>query len=230
MSVLRFAGSLPRIIEEASMPVARPNPRPSLARPLLLAALAIGALALPAGMLGPAQAQATAKQCADRWNDMKAKDQTGDQTYRQFSTSCMAGSGATPTTSAETPKSTPTKPATSSLPPGSIKQCADRWNELKAKGQTGDQTYRDFSQKCLAGAVAGKPMEKPASSTETPAKAKTSVPSAGSKPIAKPAASEDDNETDREAVARCNGEWKDYKAARNLTGSKAWHSFMARCL
>jgi len=212
------------------MPVARQILPRSL---LLLAALMAGVLALPSG----AHAQATAKQCADRWNDMKAKDQTGSQTYREFSTSCMAGIGATPTTSAEKPKTTTTttseKPATqSALPPGSIKQCADRWNDLKANNQTGDQTYREFSQKCLAGAVATqKPAEKPATTTEAPAKPKTSVPSAGTKPSAKQAAAtEDDDETDREAVTRCNGEWKDYKAAKNLTGAKAWHTFMARCL
>ncbi len=216
------------------MPVARHSfARPALSRSLLLlAALAVGTLALPGG----ASAQATAKQCADRWNDMKAKDQTGNQTYREFSTGCMAGTGATPTTSAEKPKATTTaaeKPATqSALPPGSIKQCADRWNELKAKDQTGDQTYREFSQKCLAGAVAAKPAaaEKP-SAAEAPAKPKTSVPSAGAKPSAKTAAAtEDDDETDREAVTRCNGEWKDQKAAKNLSGAKAWHTFMARCL
>ena len=195
---------------------------------LLLAALAVGALALPGG----ASAQSTAKQCADRWNDMKAKDQTGNQTYREFSTGCMAGTGATPTTSAEQPKAAAEKPATqSALPPGSIKQCADRWNDLKAKDQTGNQTYREFSQKCLAGAVAAdKATEKPAAAAEAPAKPKTSVPTAGTKPSAKTVAAEEEDETDREAVTRCNGEWKDYKALRNLSGSKAWHTFMARCL
>ncbi len=65
---------------------------------------------------------------------------------------------------------------------------------------------------------------------EAPAKPKTSVPSAGTKPSAKTVAAEEEDETDREAVTRCNAEWKDYKASKNLSGSKAWHTFMARCL
>lgn len=213
------------------MSVARPAfTRSAIARSaLLFAALALGALALPVG----AQAQATAKQCADRWNDMKAKDQTGNQTYRDFSTSCMAGTGATPTTSAEKPKATTAeKPAaTSALPPGSIKQCADRWNDLKAKDQTGNLTYREFSSSCLAGAVAaGKSSEKPTAAVETPAKPKTSVPSAGAKPNAKTAAAEEEDETDKATLTRCNAEWKEQKVAKNLSGAKAWHTFMARCL
>ena len=208
------------------MPVARPI--------LLFAALALGALALPAGMLGPAQAQATAKQCADRWNDMKAKDQTGDLTYRQFSQSCMAGTGATPTTSAGKPAAPAApKPSTAqALPPGSIKQCADRWNEMKAKDQTGNLTYREFSQNCLAGAVAGKPAGKPAAAETTQAKPKTSVPSVGTKPKATTAAAEreEEDETDKATLTRCNAEWKQEKERRNLSGAKAWHVFMARCL
>lgn len=213
------------------MPVARPV---LLFATLALGALTFGTLALPGG----AQAQTTAKQCADRWNDMKAKDQTGDLTYRQFSQSCMAGTGATPTTSAEKPKTTTPTPAAAkptaaqALPPGSIKQCADRWNAMKAKDQTGNLTYREFSQSCLAGAVAGKPAEKPAAAETTEAKPKTSVPSIGTKPKATTAAAarEEEDETDKAALTRCNAEWKQEKERRNLSGAKAWHVFMARCL
>ncbi len=144
------------------MPVARPA--------LLFVALVLGILALPGG----AHAQATAKQCADRWNDMKAKDQTGDLTYRQFSQACLAGTAAV-----------------------------------------------------------AKPAEKPATTAETPAKPKTSVPSVGTKPKTTAAAAterEEEDETDKAALTRCNAEWQEQKVAKNLSGAKAWHTFMARCL
>lgn len=115
--------------------------------------------------------------------------------------------------------------------PSRMKECADEWNALKAKNQTGNRTYSQFAKDCMAQEDAA-----PATSTTAPAP-RTSVPSAGTKPSAtptSPAAARADTEADsadnRRALARCNAQWKDYKAKNNLTGAKAWHVFMARCL
>jgi hypothetical protein len=169
-----------------------------------------------------AQNSGTIKQCADRWNEMKAQGTTGDLTYREFSQKCLAetAAGSKPASSSQTQK-----PAASTPPAqggASAQECAARWNDMKAKDQTGDLTYRQFSQSCMAGTEA--PAPKPAAAS------RTSVPSVGSR--SKPAAveQEEDDETDKEALTRCNAEWKSYKARNNPTGAKAWHVFMAKCL
>ncbi|WP_428029929.1 hypothetical protein [Ancylobacter sp.] len=196
-------------------------------------------------LAGPALAQSSAtpspaKICADRWNEMKTKNQTGDQNFRDFSTRCLAEAGVA---SDEKPASVeaPAAPRRSTAPTGasataaqpSMKQCADLWNEMKAKNQTGKQTYRDFAQECLAGTgvLDDTPPPKPAEPKEPPAKPRTSVPSVP-RPAPDPAPdlSRTPDANDREALNRCNGEWQAYKTRHNLTGAKAWHVFMARCL
>ncbi|MBB3771168.1 hypothetical protein FHS55_001767 [Angulomicrobium tetraedrale] len=222
-------------------PSARRRPAPRLA----LAALILASLPL----LAPgaqAQAPSPAKLCADRWNEMKAKGQTGDQTYRDFAQTCMAqvnqgdakpdagGSAPPPGASSAHPPSTggqrpPTGPAAAAAQP-SMKQCADLWNEMKTKNQTGRLTYREFAQQCLAGS--------PGAEQQPPEAARTrsSVPSVGTRPAATPAPApppalqQPPGENDRAALERCNGEWQAYKARYNLSGAKAWHVFMARCL
>jgi hypothetical protein len=185
-----------------------------------------------------AQPPSPAKICADRWNEVKTKGQTGNLTYRDFAQSCLSEAakseaGEKPSQTPPTAPRTPTGAAAAAARP-SIKQCADLWNEMKAKNQTGTQTYRDFAQQCLAGSTAQpaeaatpKPEEKPAAP-----KPRTSVPSIAPTPAPDPAPelARKPDESDREAVNRCNGEWQDYKARHNLTGAKAWHVFMARCL
>jgi hypothetical protein len=179
-----------------------------------------------------AQTSGTIKQCADRWNEMKAKDATGDLTYREFSQKCLAeaAAGSKPASSSQ---SAP-KPSAATQPTqggASAQECAARWNDMKAKDQTGDLTYRQFSQSCMAGSAAA---PKPSTTTSTKPAAtttsRTSVPSAGSRSSPPVTAQEEDDETDKEALDRCNGEWKTYKAKNNLTGAKAWHVFMAKCL
>lgn len=220
--------------------------RPEALLPALLAAAMIAAAA-PVFAQSGTDAPSPAKVCADRWNEMKAKNQTGDLTYRDFAQKCLADSAkaakdadpakAQAAKAAETPPpkrgTAPTGPSAAAAQP-SMKQCADLWNELKAKNETGNQTYRDFAKQCLAGTTAlprdddDQPDEKAA----TPAKPRTSVPSVAARPTPDPAPalSKAPDENDREAVNRCNAEWGDYKARHNLTGAKAWHVFMARCL
>ncbi|MBS9476586.1 hypothetical protein [Ancylobacter radicis] len=193
-----------------------------------LAALLVGAAFLHGAPL-PARAQATnpAKVCADRWNAMKAANQTGDTTYSAFYRSCMAGAAqaASPPGTPTASSPTPTGPAATAARP-SIKQCADLWNEMKAKRETGDLTYRDFAQQCLAGSAApARPGAAPPPSAKP-----ASPPAATPAPAPPPALQKQPDESDREAVNRCNGEWQAYKTRHNLSGAKAWHVFMARCL
>ncbi|TCK27971.1 hypothetical protein EV667_1966 [Ancylobacter aquaticus] len=210
----------------------------------LLGAL-IGAGTLPgaASAQSPA-APSPAKICADRWSEMKANNQTGEQSFRDFSVQCLKEPGVAevkPAAGGEpapAPRrnTTPTGASAAAAQP-SIKQCADLWNEMKAKNQTGTRTYRDFAQECLAGTgvlddkPATKPAEAPVEPKEAPQKPKTSVPSVP-RPAAAPAPalSRTPDASDREALNRCNGEWQAYKTRHNLTGAKAWHVFMARCL
>lgn len=207
-------------------------PRRNAAFSALAAALIALATAAPAN----AQSSAVMKQCSERWNDMKAKDQTGDLTYRQFFQQCTANAAAAAPSSAPAPKPATSTAAASATPAtggASAKDCAARWNDMKAKDQTGDLTYRDFAQSCMAGTT---PTPKSATTGS-----RTSVPSAGAKPLTKDKPSttqsaaaareqDDDSETDKAALTRCNAQWKDYKAKNNLTGAKAWHVFMAKCL
>ncbi|MDQ0301078.1 hypothetical protein [Ancylobacter polymorphus] len=223
----------------------------------------LGALVLTASLAGAARAQAPetpspAKICADRWNALKEAGQTGAQSFRDFSAQCLKdAAGPAPAAPEVKPAGEPSPapaPRRNTTPTGasaaaaqpSIKQCADLWNEMKAKNQTGKQTYRDFAQECLAGTgvLDGKPAEPPPAPKEAApgappapqtAPPKTSVPSvprpaATPAPDPAPALTRPPQESDREAVNRCNGEWQAYKARHNLTGAKAWHVFMARCL
>jgi hypothetical protein len=125
-----------------------------------------------------------------------------------------------------------------------IRQCADLWSELKAKNQTGDLTYRDFAQQCLAGTGPAEPAKDAAKAEakNAPTASKPDGASSATKPAAPPATvttlappppeglQKPTDEADRAAVNRCNGEWQAYKARHNLSGAKAWHVFMARCL
>lgn len=175
---------------------------------------------------------------------MKTKNQTGDLTYREFAQKCLAGADAKPAgagvpaapspavPSNEAPArrtTTPTGPSATAAQP-SIKQCADQWNEMKAKNQTGKQTYREFAQQCLAGTGFSSEDKVPAAEKppgkDAAQKPRTSVPSIPPRP----APASGNEESDRDALNRCNTEWQDYKARHNLTGAKAWHVFMARCL
>ncbi|MCK0197620.1 hypothetical protein MWN34_11925 [Ancylobacter sp. 6x-1] len=123
---------------------------------------------------------------------------------------------------------TPAKAAT-------IQECATRWNDMKAKNQTGDMVYRDFSKQCLSEGKASTstststtaPAAKPADAAPTPAKPATADSDAPKKTTRMPRA---EVAADRQATKACNEQWKAYKAANDLKGAKAWHVFMAKCL
>jgi len=86
-----------------------------------------------------------------------------------------------------------------------------------------------------AGADAGGNADRVEGGRHSQGAPKTSVPSvprpaAAPSPDPAPTLSRPPDASDREALNRCNAEWQAYKARHNLTGAKAWHVFMARCL
>lgn len=101
-----------------------------------LAVFAAGAAPIAAGAAGPTMQQEKMKACGAKWTELKAKNQTGNQTYKDYSTKCM-GSAA----------DKPAKPASQQ---DKMKACGSEWSAMKAKGTTGKQTYADFSKTCLA--------------------------------------------------------------------------------
>jgi len=108
-----------------------------------------------------------------------------------------------------------------------MKQCADQWNAMKAKNQTGNLTYQQFSKQCMSSGddAAATTPAKPSTSTAKPSS--TTAP----KPTQASAKNDDeDTGTAKEDLAKCNDGWKDYKAKNNVSGAKAWHVFMAKCL
>lgn len=119
--------------------------------------IAVGLLAAVAGVTAfssaaPAQ-QSRMKECADEWSKLKAANQTGGKTYRQFSKDCMSkGAAATPSTPAAEPKPAPTattttapaaKPSTTAAKPSDGRQamiareraCGAEWKADKAAGK-----------------------------------------------------------------------------------------------
>ena len=60
----------------------------------------------------PAQAAGTMKECAAQWKTMKDAKQTGSQTYREFSKTCMSkDAAATPTAAPAPAAAAPAAPA-----------------------------------------------------------------------------------------------------------------------
>ena len=107
-----------------------------------------------------------------------------------------------------------------------MKQCADQWNEMKAKNQTNGLTYRDFSKQCMSGSADAPAAAPAANSNAKPTATTTAAP----KPTAASAREEEESGTSKDDLTKCNAGWKDYKAKNNVSGAKAWHVFMARCL
>ena len=122
----------------------------------LAASLALAAAGAAAVHAAPAQSKMQA--CAAQWNQLKAANKTGGQTYKTFSSACMKGNAAAPAVKPAPAKVTPAKVAATkvaatkvaaSKPQDRMKQCAAQWNQLKAANKTGGQTYKQFSASCL---------------------------------------------------------------------------------
>ena len=107
----------------------------------LAASLALAAGGAAAVHAAPAQTKMQA--CAAQWNQLKAANKTGGQTYKTFSSACMKGNATTPAAKPAAAK------VTASKPQDRMKQCAAQWNQLKAANKTGGQTYKQFSASCL---------------------------------------------------------------------------------
>ncbi|HEY1708705.1 MAG TPA: hypothetical protein VGG10_10615 [Rhizomicrobium sp.] len=92
-----------------------------------------------AGLLAATAAQAdTMAHCAAAWKAMTPADQA-KTTYKAYSGMCLkTGYVVPPAPAASTSNSR-------------MKTCAAQWNDMKAKKTTGNQTYQQFSAKCLKG-------------------------------------------------------------------------------
>lgn len=105
--------------------------------------IAIIAAAAAVALSGPALAKGNPqmKACAAKWDAMKKAGQTGGQTYKQFSTTCLSSGtqSAPPTAPApESPSAPPAKPsaaATASAagaPAGATAKCKDGTYSMSA--------------------------------------------------------------------------------------------------
>jgi hypothetical protein len=103
-----------------------------IASAILAAALAGTALSVPA------QAKSM-KDCAAEWDKMKAANQTGGKTYKEFSKECMSGgAAAAPAAPPPTPAAAPAKPAPSGGRQAMIareRACGADWKADKAAGK-----------------------------------------------------------------------------------------------
>jgi hypothetical protein len=106
-----------------------------------------------------------------------------------------------------------------------LAECAAQWRELKDKGQQGDQTYREFSSKCMKSDSAAAP----AAEEEAPAKKKTAE-----KPKKKQVVEVDDEGDGNNGTGalkkECDAKWKVQKASTGASGWKAYFTFMSKCM
>lgn len=129
-----------------------------------LVVLAAAAVTLPHT---PVHAQSTMKECAAEWQKMKAANQTGGKTYRDFSKECMSKTSAAPAAAPAAPAAKPaattaSRPApapsaaNSATKPADGRQamyareraCAADWKADKAAGKTGSQKWPQYWSDC----------------------------------------------------------------------------------
>jgi len=134
----------------------------------IAASLALAASLAPVASFAAAAAGGSSmKECAAQWQTMKTQNKTGGQTYKDFSSSCMAKGKAAPAAApaaAPTPAAAP-KPATvtatkatttasasttKAAPGQRMKDCGAKWQTLKSTNKTNGQTYQQFSKTCLS--------------------------------------------------------------------------------
>ncbi len=126
--------------------------------------LATGLLAL-ATSFTPVHA-ATMADCAAQWQQLKASNQQGTQSYRDFSKACLTG-GAASAAQAPPAAATAPAPAAAQKPPTQIatapsavddtsssaaakKACDSKWGDRKQQtGEHGYKAYFSFMANCL---------------------------------------------------------------------------------
>jgi hypothetical protein len=101
--------------------------------------------------------------------------------------------------------------------------CASQWQQLKASGQQGTQTYRDFSKACMAGGAA------PTTQAAAPAPAAAVPPKPPTQVAAAPVGA-DDTPSSAAAKKVCDSKWSDRKQQTGEHGYKAYFTFMSGCL
>ncbi len=109
-----------------------------------------------------------------------------------------------------------------------LAECAAQWRTLKEQGKQGDQTYREFSSKCMKGDSA----EAAPAAEEPPAKKETAdKPKKKKQEVAADAVDENDGNNGSGALKKeCDAKWKTNKASTGASGWKAYFTFMAKCM
>jgi protein-disulfide isomerase len=105
-----------------------------------------------------------------------------------------------------------------------LAECAAQWRELKDNGQQGDQTYREFSSKCMKADNAA--AEEPAPAKKKAAEDKPKK----AKQVVEIEDQSDGNNGSGALKKECDAKWKVNKASTGATGWKAYFTFMARCM
>lgn len=77
--------------------------------------------------------------CTKQWLDRRDAGQI--ETYKPFLRACLDGRTVAVPVAART--------QTRTNKPNRMKVCGARWQQMKASGETGGQTWRQFSAKCL---------------------------------------------------------------------------------
>jgi hypothetical protein len=112
-------------------------------KPTMLIAALVVAIA-PFAASAPAAAQSRMKTCAAEWKAMKAANQTGGKTYREFQKSCMAKSdtlvksAAGSDDAAKTPKKARKPSPGREAAVARQRACAAEWKSDKAAGKVAD--------------------------------------------------------------------------------------------
>jgi hypothetical protein len=118
---------------------------------LIAAGLFLAALGTTAGS-APALAKSM-KDCAADWKQMKATNQTGGKTYKEFSKECMSG-GAAPSTAAAPPMAAPAAPPAAKPTSGRQamiareRACGVDWKADKAAGKTAGMKWPQYWSEC----------------------------------------------------------------------------------
>ncbi len=117
---------------------------------LATAGLIMAAFAGPQAFAAPSAGSSKMTTCAAQWQQLKASGKTNGQTYKAFSATCMKGGTPAPTPVAAATVAKPASATTGNKPQqDKMKQCAAQWQQMKASGKTGGQTYKAFSAQCL---------------------------------------------------------------------------------
>lgn len=104
--------------------------------------LMLGVLVAPLSAQAEDRPNGRMQTCTKAWLERRDAGQT--EPYKPYLKACLAGqTPSTPTAMAhKTSRQTGKRP-------NRMKLCGAKWQDMKARGATGGQSWRDFSRQCL---------------------------------------------------------------------------------